>query len=353
VGCNTPELPEEHRRMKAAVIYEFDRPLIVADVPMPEIRADEVLVETQTCGICGTDIHILGGTGYVPPLPHILGHEPAGTVVETGKGVSDLQRGDRVIPHLFFNCGKCYYCRLGRQQQCSRLKGILGVLVPGAFAEYFKVPAANLFRLPEGIAFDTGGLAADAVVTSVHAFKRSKLFPGERAVVIGTGGIGLILIQILRTAGVRVAGLDRSDEALQLASKFGAEIIATAGMPGTIPQLQEWTHGFGAQCIFNCVGTPQSMRDCADLVMRCGRIIVIGEEAGPLLMDTTEIAQKEIEIIGSRNGSQQDLLDAIRLLESGAVSPVIARRFPLQAINEALDLVRRGALGRVVVAVKQ
>jgi 2-desacetyl-2-hydroxyethyl bacteriochlorophyllide A dehydrogenase len=341
------------RRMKAAMMYELRRPLTVADVALPEIEMDEVLVETRTCGICGTDLHILEGFGYVPPLPHILGHEPAGTVVEIGSHVSSVQPGDRVVPHLFFNCGRCYYCRLGRQQQCSRLKGILGVLVPGAFAEYFKVPAENLFQLPERISFETGGLLADAVITSVHAFKKCNLFPGEKAVVIGTGGIGLILIQLLRFAGVQVAGIDRSEEALQLAVKVGAELVVPAGTPRRVSHILEWTDGFGAQCIFNCVGTPQSMRECADLVMRCGRIIVIGEETGPPAIDTTEIAQKEIEIIGSRNGTRQDLAEAIRLVDSGAISPVIAQCFPLQAINKALDLVRRGALGRVVVTLKQ
>lgn len=333
-------------------MHEVDRPLILQDVPVPEIGADEVLVETRTCGICRTDLHILKGFGYVPRLPHILGHEPAGIVVETGKSVSGLQPGDRVVPHLFFNCGNCYYCRIGRQQQCRDLKGILGVMAPGAYAEYFKAPATNLFRLPKEIGFDAGGLLADAVITSVHGFRRSHVLPGERAVVIGTGGIGLILIQLLRLGGVRVAGVDRSDEALQLARKLGAEIAVIAGTASAVPQLREWTHGFGAQCIFNCVGTAESMRESADSVMRCGRIVVIGEEPDFPKVNTTEIAQQELEIVGSRNGTRQDLIEGIRLLESGSVTPLIARRFPLDAIHEAFDCVRRGALGRVIITVK-
>ncbi|HLI34924.1 MAG TPA: alcohol dehydrogenase catalytic domain-containing protein [Terriglobia bacterium] len=338
--------------MKAAVMYEVGRPLRIEDVPVPEIGVDEVLVETRSCGICGTDLHILKGFGYVPPLPHILGHEPAGVVAAVGRNVAGLREGDHVVPHLFLNCGRCHYCRIGRQQQCSELKGILGVLVPGAFAEYFKAPAANLCRLPEGIAFEVGGLLADAVITSVHAFRRANISIGDSAVVLGTGGIGLILIQILKAAGVQAIGVDRSDEHLQLARKLGAETTAIAGAPDTVAQIRRRTDGLGAQCVFNCVGTPQSMRDSADFVMRCGRIVVIGEETGPPLIDTTEIAQKELEIIGSRNGTRQDLVEGIRLVEAGVIMPPIARRFPLDAINEAFGFLRQGALGRVVINIK-
>ncbi|HLJ90355.1 MAG TPA: alcohol dehydrogenase catalytic domain-containing protein [Candidatus Angelobacter sp.] len=338
--------------MKAAMMHGVGRPLRVEEVPVPEIDADEVLVETRSCGICGTDLHILKGLGYVPPLPHILGHEPAGIVTRAGKNVRGLKEGDHVVPHLFLNCGRCYYCRVGHQQQCSQLKGIIGVLVPGGFAEYFKAPAANLFRLSDRVAFDVAGLLADAVITSVHAFRRANLSLGDTAVVIGTGGIGLILIQILYAAGIRAIGVDRSDEHLQLARKLGAEATAISGAPGTRAQIREWTDGFGVQCVFNCVGTPQSMRESADFVMRCGRIVVIGEEADSPLIDTTEIAQKELEIIGSRNGTQQDLVEGIRLVEAGVIKPPIARRFPLEDINEAFDFLRQGALGRVVVNIK-
>ena len=120
-------------------------------------------------------------------LPHILGHEPAGVIAQVGSKVTHLRPGDRVVPHLFFTCGSCYFCRVGRDQQCSNLKGILGVLSPGAFAEYFKAPAANLFVLPDKVPFDVGGLVADAVVTSVHAVKRANLRLQDTAVVIGDG----------------------------------------------------------------------------------------------------------------------------------------------------------------------
>jgi D-arabinose 1-dehydrogenase-like Zn-dependent alcohol dehydrogenase len=190
--------------MKAAVMNRVGTSLAIEDRPIPRIGPHEVLIQTKACGICGTDLHILDGHGYVPQLPHILGHEPAGVIAEIGSEVMGLNPGDRVVPHLFITCNQCYFCRTGRQQQCANLSGIIGVLVDGAFAEYFKAPATNFFRLPDTIPFDMGGLAADAVITSVHAFRRSGLAIGESAAIIGVGGIGQVLVQILKRAGVHV-----------------------------------------------------------------------------------------------------------------------------------------------------
>ena len=338
--------------MKAAVMHEVGKPLRIEDVPMPEIGPEEVLVQTRSCGICRTDLHILMGFGYVPPLPHILGHEPAGVIAKVGSKVTHLRPGDRVVPHLFFTCGTCYYCRVGRDQQCANLKGILGVLSPGAFADYFKAPAGNLFVLPDKIPFDVGGLVADAVVTSVHAIKRANLRLQDSAVVIGAGGIGQVLIQILRAAGVAVIAVSRSDAKLRLAKECGAHLVVRSGDPKVAETIREFSGTGGAQCVFDCVGAAQTMRDAADYVMRCGRIIVVGEERDYPTINTTEIAQRELEIVGSRNGTRQETLEAIRLLEAGIVSPPIARRFTLDEINTAYDAVRQGASARVVIVME-
>lgn len=339
--------------MKAAVMHAVGAPLKIEEVAIPEIGPDEALVETRCCGICGTDLHILKGFGYVPPLPHILGHEPAGVVTRVGASVTALRPGDRVVPHLFLNCNQCYYCRVGRQEQCTNLKGILGVLINGAFAEYFKIRAENLYKLPEQVPFDLGGLIADAVVTSVHAAKRANLHVGDTAVVLGTGGLGLTLIQILKAAGVRTIGMDLSEESLDRAREVGADKTIGVNEPDAASQVEDFTNGFGAQCAFNCVGTRQSMRQSADFVMRCGRIVVIGEEPDFPPINTAEIAQQELEIIGSRNGTRQDMVEAIRLLGNGLVKPPIARRFPLDQINEAFDFMRHTRGGRVVIVVKE
>lgn len=135
--------------MKAAVLRNIKGPLVFEDFPEPVIGRGEVLVQTRAVGICGTDLHILDGWGYVPDLPHVMGHEPAGTVAAIGEDVQGFKVGDRVVPNIFYACGNCLYCRAGRETLCLNLGGILGVMGHhGAYAQYFKIPGRQLFHLP-------------------------------------------------------------------------------------------------------------------------------------------------------------------------------------------------------------
>jgi D-arabinose 1-dehydrogenase-like Zn-dependent alcohol dehydrogenase len=335
--------------MRAAVFEAVAQPLVMRDVPLPTLERDEVLVQTHSCGVCGTDLHILEGYGYVPHLPHILGHEPAGVVSAIGAAVQSLHVGDRVVPSLFFTCNECYYCRVGRHQQCAHLKGILGVLSPGAFAEYFKAPAINLFRLPDSISFEVGGLIADAVVTAVHAAKRGLLIPGTASVVIGAGGVGLCLIQMLVASGVRVAAVDLDPAKQDAARNLGAEVAFHP--TGTLAELQEWADADGVQCVYDCVGSSSSMEEACATVMNGGRVVVIGEQHERPPVTSTAIAQRELELVGSRNGTRQDLVEAIRLVAEGKIRPLIAARYSLERVNEAIQRVRTGVVGRAVVDV--
>ncbi|HZZ38138.1 MAG TPA: alcohol dehydrogenase catalytic domain-containing protein [Acidobacteriaceae bacterium] len=336
--------------MNAAVLETVGRPLVLRDIPVPRIAANEVLVRTQTTGICGTDLHIVDGYGYVPPLPHVLGHEPAGVIASVGSDVRGWNVGDRIVPSLFFTCGHCLYCRAARHQQCSQLKGILGVLVPGAMAEYFKVPAENLFRLPDSVPFDVGGLAADAVVTATRATRRGGVASGATAVVLGAGGVGLCIIQLLASAGVHVVAADVRVKALDAALEAGASRCFLAG--------EELAAAMAADepeqpvvCVFDCVGSAQSLGQACALVMNGGRIVVVGEHGDRLPLTSTEIAQRELEVVGSRNGTRDDIAEALRLLEAGTVRPLIAARYPLEEANQALQHLRAGATGRIVIQV--
>jgi D-arabinose 1-dehydrogenase-like Zn-dependent alcohol dehydrogenase len=339
--------------MKAAVLSAVGQPLKVVDVPRPVIGPDEVLIETHSCGICRTDIHIQDGLAYVPSLPHIPGHEPAGVVVECGELVNSINVGQRVAPHLFITCGSCMYCRTGRDAQCTHVTGIIGVTTNGGFAEYFKAPAVNVLPLPESVPFDIGGLTSCAVITAVHAYRRSRVRVDDTVVVLGSGGIGQILIQILKHAGTRVVAMSRSAQSLELARKAGADLVVRVDNEAAVKTTIEFSGGLGAACVFECVGVAVTMRTAAACIMRGGQIIVIGEEPDFPAIDTIQIAQREIEIIGSRNGSRQDAELAIQWMAKRIVRPPIVKHVPLSEINDGLDIVRNGsAHGRVVVTLR-
>ncbi len=352
--------------MKAAILKEIGQPLSVEEVPDPVLAPDEVLVETRTCGICRTDLHIQDGLAYVPSLPHIPGHEPSGIVAAVGRDVRELKVGQAVVPHLFVFDRPCAYTLKGQHAQATHLRGIIGVTLPGGFAEFFKAPARNLLPVPDGVPLDIAGLTSCAVITALHAYRKAALGPLETAVVIGAGGIGLILLQLLRAAGVRSAAVDRSPASLTMAGQAGAELTVLLEHPSAVhggvhgsvvEQLRTFagtgTDGAerdGVDCVFELVGQAGTMKLAAAIAARGGRIVVIGEEAECPAIDTITIAQRELQIIGSRNGGLQDARDALELLARGVVRPPLAGHFPLSRINEALALVRHGKVpGRVII----
>jgi propanol-preferring alcohol dehydrogenase len=341
--------------MVGAVLKEIGQPFVIEDVPRPRPGPDEVLVETRTCGICRTDLHIQEGLAYVPNLPHIPGHEPAGVVAEVGKNVTGVLVGQRVVPYLFVRSGDCRYTRAGQDAQATHLRGIIGVTRPGGFAEYFTAPARNLLQLPAEVPFDAGGLTSCAVITAVHAYRKGQLQANDTAVVLGAGGIGLILVQLLKAGGVRTVAVSRTPESLDRARQTGADLVIAADAPDAAERIRDLAGGGkdGADCVFELVGTAATMKAAADYATRGGRILVIGEEAEHPAIDTIRIAQRELQIIGSRNGGMQDALDALDLIARGVIRPPIARRFPLDRFNEAMDFVRSGrATGRVVITVR-
>jgi propanol-preferring alcohol dehydrogenase len=340
--------------VKAAVLHQVGQPLVVENVPDPTPAAHEVVVATRSCGICRTDLHIQDGLAYVPSLPHIPGHEPAGVVAAVGKDVNTIRVGQRVVPHLFIADRECSYTLRGQHAQATHLHGILGVTLPGGFAEYFKAHARNLLAVPDGLPFDVAGLTSCAVVTAVHAFRKTSLGPGHVAIVLGAGGIGLVLVQLLVTSGVRTVAIDRSSAALRAADELGAALTVDANDPDAEERVLAWSGSSerGADAVFELVGRADTMNLAARLVARDGPIVVIGEEAEFPAIDTITLAQRELRVLGSRNGGMQDARDALDLMARGVLHPPIARRYPLDEINEAIEFVRKGKVpGRVVLTV--
>ncbi|MFD0889927.1 alcohol dehydrogenase catalytic domain-containing protein, partial [Streptosporangium algeriense] len=166
--------------MRAALLTGIGGPLEIREVPVPAVGPDEVLVRTLSSGVCRTDLHIQDGLAYVPGLPHIMGHEPAGVVVERGREVPEafaVEIGEVVVPHLFVAERECRFTRAGADAQALHLRGIIGVTLPGGFAEYFAVPARNLLKVPEGLDPRIAGLSSCAVVTALHAYRRGTVTP--------------------------------------------------------------------------------------------------------------------------------------------------------------------------------
>ncbi len=337
--------------MKAAVLRATRQPLSIEDLPDPQIGPDDLLMQTRACGICGTDLHIQDGWGYTPELPFVMGHEPSGIVAEVGKDVTQFHRGDRVIPNIFFSCGDCFYCRTNRETQCIRLGGILGVLGHwGGFGAYVRVPARQVFHLPDDVSFTEGAIIADAVVTALHAVRAGRVAAGETVVVVGIGGCGGAAVQICRLFGARVIAVDLTPAKQARALELGADLALTAGERDLAQAVRDLSEGLGAACVIDAVGSAETLAAGVEYLARGGRLVVLGYTQDRYPLDPRRIAVHELEIIGVRSGGRQHTADAIRLVADRRWQSIVSDLFPIEQVNEALHVLRTGsALGRVVV----
>jgi propanol-preferring alcohol dehydrogenase len=336
--------------MKAAVLHQFGMPLAIQDMPTPVPAEDEVLVQTMACGVDGTDLKLLDGFGYTPELPFVMGHEIAGVVSETGKDVTDFKRGDRVVVYNFLICGKCVFCLTHREQLCVNMRGVMGVLhASGGYAEYVKVPARQLVRLPDDVDWADGAICCDAGLTALHALERSRLRLGENVVIIGIGGVGSFLTQLASLAGARVIAVDRAGARETWAYENGADTFLLSD-DNLAPTVRELTAGLGADCVIDVVGKEETMSEGLNALRRGGRMVVVGYTPDHLPLPGKQLAQNELEVIGTRAGRRQDLSDCVRLVAQGGLRFSIVRyQYSLERVNEALDTLRAGeALGRIV-----
>ena len=232
--------------MKAAVFHGAGTALVIEEVPTPEPGPEEILVRVAACGVCHTDLHYLDhGTPTFKPPPIILGHEISGTVAVAGNG---FEAGERVLLPAVLTCGRCTYCREGRENICEH-SVMLGNNVDGGYAEYVVAPAKDVFRLPAEIPLIEGAIIADAITTPFHAVvRRARVAPGDWVVVFGCGGIGLNVVQLAAAVGGRVVAVDVSDAKLERARAtrrggHGQPVAGIAGGPRGATADRRWGRG--------------------------------------------------------------------------------------------------------------
>ncbi|MFW9991064.1 MAG: zinc-binding dehydrogenase [Candidatus Odinarchaeota archaeon] len=343
--------------MRAAVFEEVKKPLkLVDDYPEPVISGPgQVIIELAACGVCHTDLGYLDhGVPTVKKPPLILGHEAAGTVKKVSDDVKTFKEGDHVLIPAVLTCGHCFHCRIGRENVCSN-QVMLGNHIDGAFAEQIIVPAKDIFHLPSEIPLEVGCIIADAISTPYHAVKnRGQIRPGDWAVVIGCGGIGLNLVQNIKIAGGLAVAVDIIPDKLETAKKLGAVATVLAKdldereIVGAIRKLT----GGGADVAFEAIGNPATMKQAFNSLKTGGRLIAVGYS--PHRWDGFDIGRvmfREMELMGSLGCRPVDYPRIIELVKQGTlvVEPLVTDKYPLSKINEAFDIMRRGEGIRTVI----
>ena len=339
--------------MKAVVINEhgsIDK-LIYTDFTEPEISPSEVLVKVNACGINHLDIWVREGmAGITIPLPHIPGCEIIGEIAGVGSAVKGLSVGQRVLIAPGINCGRCEYCLSSNDSLCHEFR-IMGLQVDGGYAEYAKAPAENIIPISERLSFEEWAAVPLVFLTAWHMLKtRAGLSTGETVLIHAAGsGIGSAAIQIAKLSGAEVITTVGNDEKLEKAKKLGADHLINYSKEDFVNKVNEFTDNRGVEVVFEHIG-PETWEKSLSCLKRGGRIVTCGATSGPTVsFDLRFLFAKQLSISGCYMGSRKELMDVLRLIESGRLKPVVDSVFPLEdAVAAQTKMLDRKQFGKIV-----
>ncbi|MEE9247387.1 MAG: Zn-dependent alcohol dehydrogenase [Dehalococcoidia bacterium] len=361
--------------MKAAVLYDYNQPLVVEEVELDPPKAGEVLIKVGAAGICRSDLHFMKGEARAP-LPMVLGHEASGTVEEVGSGITSVKPGDRVVLSFVSACGRCYACVTGHPSICdtrakysmsmydgtSRLhKGEqrLGQFAQMAsFAQYSVVPEAACIPAPGDFPLEQAALIGCSTSTGVGAVTVSaQVEPGSTVAVVGCGGVGL---NVVMGAGLvnakQIIAVDVNEGKLEFAMKFGATHSVNPTHQDPVARVKEITGGRGVDYAFEVFGSGETVEMAYNMIRRGGTAVVVGiaplGDKAPI--DAVSLVRDEKTLKGTYYGSirmSADLPKMMDLYLSGRLNldDLITRRYSLDQINQAFEDLDRGDVGRGVI----
>ena len=319
--------------MKALVLSQVNH-FEIQDMPCPEVGNNDVLIQVMACGICGSDVHGMDGSSGRRRPPIVMGHEASGVIAEVGQSVTDWRVGDRVTFDSTVYCNQCHFCQQGKINLCDQRR-VLGVSCDeyrrhGAFADYVAVPQHILYRLPEAVSFVQGAMV-EAVSIAVHAVKRTHLTAGDTAVVIGTGVIGLLVVQALRSQGcAQVIAVDIDPNKLSLAEQLGAHVTLNPGKVNLIQEIQTRTQGRGADLAFEAVGLVTTLKNAIAVLRKGGQLALVGNLAAQVEFPLQTVVTRELTVLGSCASCGEYPL-CLDLMAAGKikVDPLISAKAPL------------------------
>lgn len=360
---------------RAAVLRAYETPLSVEEITLDDPEPGEVVVRLAACGVCHSDLHMVSPV-FKNPLPVVLGHEGAGIVERVGPQVTSVAPGDHVVLTWIPSCGRCRYCASGRPALCANRQGVerrdgatrlrlhdsqgddvRQLLDAGAYAEHVLVREEGVIPIDGDIPLEVAALVGCGVLTGVGAVTRTaRIEPGSVIAVIGAGGVGLNVIQGAALAGAaRIIAVDMRPSALELARQFGATDTIDASDPANsnpakaIRQLS----GGGVDYSFEVVGRPETIAQAWESLAPGGKAVVVGltPQNGKVELRTDFLSEKSL--MGCIFGSSIPRVDvprALNLYRGGRLKldELVAQRYPLDAVNDALDALRAGATGRGV-----
>jgi propanol-preferring alcohol dehydrogenase len=327
--------------MQAAVVEQFGKPLVIKEISVPSPGPGQILVKTEACGVCHTDLHAARGDWPVKPsLPFVPGHEGIGVVVAVGAGVTEVNMGDRVgVPWLYSACGHCEHCLAAWETVCGEAE-FGGYTKNGGFAEYILADPRYVAHIPAGLSATAAAPIICAGVTSYKGIKECKAQPGEWLAVSGIGGLGHLAVQYGKAMGLRVCAIDIDDGKLEHARRLGAEAVINARVGDPVARLREVTGG-GAHGVLITAPSLEAFHQGVAMTRKRGTCVLVGLPPGEFPTPLFDVVANCITIRGSFVGTRKDMAEALAFAAAGKVKADIELQ-PLTSINHVFERLEHG-----------
>src|ERR1700678_4497889 len=336
------------KKMQAAFVERFGKPLVFMEVDIPTPGPGQILVKTEACGVCHTDLHAATADCLLKPkLPFIPGHEAIGRVAGVGAGVTIVKEGDRVgVPWLYSACGHCEHCLAAWETVCAEAE-FGGYTKNGGFAEYLIADPEYVAHIPNGLDPKLAAPLICAGITTYKGIKETKARPGEWIVISGAGGLGHLGIQYAKVMGLQVCAVDIDDDKLALAKKMGADFVVNAKHGEPEEAVRKGTNG-GAHGVLITAPSLGAFKQGVGMTRKRGTCVLVGLPPGDFPVPLFDVVANCITIRGSFVGNREDMVETLAFAAAGKVKADIELQ-PLSAINDVFNRLKHGKVaGRVV-----
>jgi propanol-preferring alcohol dehydrogenase len=328
-------------KMHAAVVEQFGKPLVFREYDIPTPGPGQILVKTEACGVCHTDLHAAKGDWPVKPKPPFTpGHEGIGRVAAVGAGVTIVKAGDRVgVPWLYSACGHCEYCLTAWETVCAEAE-FGGYTKNGGFAEYIIADPNYVAHIPSGLSAREAAPLICAGITTYKGIKETQARPGEWVAISGAGGLGHLAIQYAKQMGLQVCAVDIDDGKLAHATKLGADLVVNAKTSDPVAAVKKATDG-GAHGVLITAPSLSAFKQGVGMTRKRGTCVLVGLPPGEFPVPLFDVVANCITIRGSFVGTRGDMAEALAFGAEGKVKADIELQ-PLTAINSVFERLEHG-----------
>ena len=329
------------KTMQAAVVTAFNKPLEIREWAVPRPGPGQILVKTEACGVCHTDLHAANGDWPLKPTPPFIpGHEAIGIVVALGAGVTIVKEGDRVgVPWLYSACGHCEYCLSAWETVCDSAE-FGGYTKNGGFAEYVLADPNYVAHIPKGLGPKEAAPLICAGITTYKGIKETEAKPGEWIAISGCGGLGHLAIQYAKAMGLLVCGVDIDDGKLDHARRLGADLVINAKTHDPAEELKKETGG-GAHGVLITAPSLAAFKQGVAMTRKRGTCTLVGLPPGSFPLDIFNLVAACVTVRGSFVGTRKDMAECLDFAARGKVHADIELQ-PLSAINSVFERLTHG-----------